>query len=63
MPVIPVDRSTKVSPYKGGGYRISSLVGMHFLTSALRHLEPRIDDDFVDRLNYYYTSTLVVNNF
>ncbi|CAI4222146.1 unnamed protein product [Auanema sp. JU1783] len=39
-----------------GGYRI----GMHFLASALRFLEPRVDDDFVDRLHYLYTSTLVL---
>ncbi|VDK81967.1 unnamed protein product [Litomosoides sigmodontis] len=37
-----------------GGYR----VGMHLLTSALRLLEPRADDDFVDRLHYLYTSTM-----
>lgn len=37
-----------------GGYRI----GMHLLTSALRLLEPRVDDDFVDRLHYLYTSTM-----
>ncbi|KAJ1362647.1 hypothetical protein KIN20_022273, partial [Parelaphostrongylus tenuis] len=39
-----------------GGYRI----GMHFLASALRFLEPRVDDDFVDRLHYLYTSTLML---
>ncbi|MCP9265587.1 Innexin [Dirofilaria immitis] len=37
-----------------GGYR----VGMHLITSALRLLEPRVDDDFVDRLHYLYTSTM-----
>ncbi|KJH43340.1 hypothetical protein DICVIV_10652 [Dictyocaulus viviparus] len=39
-----------------GGYRI----GMHFLATALRFLEPRVDDDFVDRLHYLYTSTMVL---
>ncbi|ULT97291.1 hypothetical protein L3Y34_005246 [Caenorhabditis briggsae] len=39
-----------------GGFRI----GMHFLASALRFLEPRVDDDFVDRLHYLYTSTMVL---
>nr|CDJ90691.1 Innexin domain containing protein [Haemonchus contortus] len=39
-----------------GGYRI----GMHFLATALRFLEPRLDDDFVDRLHYLYTSTLIL---
>ncbi|VDM47185.1 unnamed protein product [Toxocara canis] len=38
-----------------GGYRI----GMHIVTSALRLLEPRVDDDFVDRLHYLYTSTII----
>lgn len=37
------------------GYR----VGMHLITSALRLLEPRVDDDFVDRLHYIYTSTIM----
>lgn len=35
-------------------------VGMHFLTSALRLLEPRADDDIVDRLHYLYTSILLL---
>uniref|UniRef100_A0A915BHZ2 Innexin n=1 Tax=Parascaris univalens TaxID=6257 RepID=A0A915BHZ2_PARUN len=38
-----------------GGYR----VGMHIITSALRLLEPRVDDDLVDRLHYLYTSTII----
>lgn len=38
-----------------GGYRI----GMHLITSALRLLEPRVDDDFVDRLHYLYTSSMM----
>ncbi|VDN01264.1 unnamed protein product [Thelazia callipaeda] len=39
----------------GGGYRI----GMHLVTSALRLFEPRVDDDFIDRLHYLYTSTML----
>ncbi|CAJ0931182.1 unnamed protein product, partial [Mesorhabditis belari] len=39
-----------------GGYRI----GVHFLATALRFLEPRVDDDIVDRLHYLYTSTIVL---
>jgi len=35
-----------------------SRVGLHFLTSVLRLLEPRTDDDFVDRLHYLYTPVL-----
>ncbi|TMS38598.1 hypothetical protein L596_005288 [Steinernema carpocapsae] len=38
------------------GYR----VGMHFLTSALRLLEPRVDDDLIDRLHYLYSSTIIL---
>uniref|UniRef100_A0A158R4F1 Innexin n=1 Tax=Syphacia muris TaxID=451379 RepID=A0A158R4F1_9BILA len=37
------------------GYR----VGMRLVTTALRLLEPRVDDDFVDRLHYLYTSTII----
>uniref|UniRef100_A0AC34GSY8 Innexin n=1 Tax=Panagrolaimus sp. ES5 TaxID=591445 RepID=A0AC34GSY8_9BILA len=37
-----------------------SRVGLHFLTSALRLLEPRADDDFIDRLHYLYTSILLL---
>ena len=37
------------------GYR----VGMRLITTALRLLEPRVDDDFVDRLHYLYTSTII----
>ncbi len=33
---------------------------MNFLTTALKSLEPRIDDDFIDRLNYYYTSSAMI---
>lgn len=33
---------------------------MQFLTTALTTLKPRLDDDFVDRINYYYTSTLLI---
>ncbi|KRY70821.1 Innexin unc-7, partial [Trichinella pseudospiralis] len=45
---------------RGGGYRWQSLLSMHFLTSVLKSIEPRIDDDFVDRLNYYYTSGVII---
>ncbi|CAD5224401.1 unnamed protein product [Bursaphelenchus xylophilus] len=37
-----------------------SRVGLHFLTSALRLLEPRVDDDIVDRMHYLYTSILLL---
>uniref|UniRef100_A0A1I8AUK9 Innexin n=1 Tax=Steinernema glaseri TaxID=37863 RepID=A0A1I8AUK9_9BILA len=33
---------------------------MHFLTSALRLLEPRVDDDLIDRLHYLYSSTIIL---
>ncbi|KAI6177901.1 Innexin [Aphelenchoides bicaudatus] len=37
-----------------------SRVGLHFLTSALRLLEPRVDDDIVDRLHYLYTAIILL---
>uniref|UniRef100_A0A183CEJ6 Innexin n=1 Tax=Globodera pallida TaxID=36090 RepID=A0A183CEJ6_GLOPA len=37
-----------------------SRVGAHFLSSVLRMLEPRTDDDFVDRLHYLYTPILLL---
>nr|CAD2159134.1 unnamed protein product [Meloidogyne enterolobii] len=37
-----------------------SRVGAHFLSSVLRMLEPRTDDDFVDRLHYLYTPIMLL---
>ncbi|KAL3118165.1 hypothetical protein niasHT_001939 [Heterodera trifolii] len=37
-----------------------SRVGAHFLSSVLRMLEPRTDDDFVDRLHYLYTPIILL---
>lgn len=63
MPIFPGSRrpyQLSSSFAKGSGYRLPSLVQMHFLTAALKALQPRIDDDFVDRMNYYYTSTMII---
>uniref|UniRef100_A0A5S6QY30 Innexin n=1 Tax=Trichuris muris TaxID=70415 RepID=A0A5S6QY30_TRIMR len=45
---------------RGAGYRLQSVLSMHFLTSVLKSIEPRVDDDFVDRLNYYYTTGVII---
>lgn len=33
---------------------------MFFLDNFLKGIKPRYDDDIVDRLNYYYTATILV---
>lgn len=60
IPVVPSGGRDKYSsPFRRGSY-LPHMVNMHFLTAALKSLEPRIDDDFVDRLNYYYTSSIII---
>lgn len=57
IPIFPDSRRPFRDPFGRGGrhYHGPNVIGMHFFTAALRALEPRIDDDFVDRLNYYYS--------
>uniref|UniRef100_A0A914MTQ9 Uncharacterized protein n=1 Tax=Meloidogyne incognita TaxID=6306 RepID=A0A914MTQ9_MELIC len=33
---------------------------MNFLGSALTTIKPRKDDTLIDRLNYYYTSMIII---
>ncbi len=33
---------------------------MDVFSAALKNIKQRQDDDFTDRMNYYYTSTLIL---